>query len=208
MEKNKKEIKDIPLGGLVFSLGWLPCGSCRPWPTNSLIPFRPSPFPSILLSFFLNFTSFLREMEKKKSVAPAARSSSSLACCLGAAAPITNKPNQRQLGCSFFAAKPFHFNQLSISLPIRKRREMELMKWIGQRRYIGPLSRGETKPKSFDWFHSIKQIKDSFNFTSSNQIDCCLRYHRGSWCQYNNYCYNIFSIHSTSETKWKENLIY
>jgi len=51
---------------------------------------------------------------------------------------------------------------------------MELMKWIGQRRYIGPLSRGETKPKSFDWFHSIKQIKDSFNFTSSNQIDCCL----------------------------------
>ena len=23
-----------------------------------------------------------------------------------------------------------------------------------------------------------------------NQIDCCLRYHRGSWCQYNNYCYN------------------
>ena len=24
-----------------------------------------------------------------------------------------------------------------------------------------------------------------------NQIDCCLRYHRGSWCQYNNYCYNI-----------------
>jgi len=74
------------------------------------------------------------------------------------------------------------------------------------RRYIGPLSRGETKPKSFDWFHSIKQIKDSFNFTSSNQIDCCLRYHRGSWCQYNNYCYNIFSIHSTSETKWKEKI--
>ena len=135
-------------------------------------------------------------------------SSFPLAGCRAAVPPITPQTQRQISPISLFAAKPFHFNQLSISLPIRKRREMELMKWIGQRRYIGPLSRGETKPKSFDWFHSIKQIKDSFNFTSSNQIDCCLRYHRGSWCQYNNYCYNIFSIHSTSETKWKENLIY
>ena len=28
-------------------------------------------------------------------------------------------------------------------------------------------------------------------FRYVKNIDCCLRYHRGSWCQYNNYCYNI-----------------
>ena len=27
-------------------------------------------------------------------------------------------------------------------------------------------------------------------FRYVKNIDCCLRYHRGSWCQYNNYCYN------------------
>ena len=35
-------------------------------------------------------------------------------------------------------------------------------------------------------------------FRYVKNIDCCLRYHRGSWCQYNNYCYNIHSSNQTN----------
>ena len=56
----------------------------------------------------------------------------------------------------------------------------------GGARYIGPSSSRLTNQQSIDFTNSIHKFIPLFN-----QIDCCLRYHRGSWCQYNNYCYNI-----------------
>ena len=88
---------------------------------------------------------------------------------------------------------------LFFELPIRKSSSLRKEKeWLGCGSYIGPCSSRLTQ-RNVNWFHSSTKI-DSFH-----QIDCCLRYHRGSWCQYTNYCYNIFLFYSPAhKTKRKE----
>ena len=124
---------------------------------------------------------------------------------------FTNRPHSLALPSRLDRPPPFNKNQRFLingrapSAPQSKtiqsihsqRIDWNCFCWCGcAARYIGPSSSRLTNQQSIDFTNSIHKFIPLFN-----QIDCCLRYHRGSWCQYNNYCYNIFSFNSAKQSK-------